>query len=71
MGNGLVYGGLGLLAVSRAAGLVLPFTFHGRAHLELSRAFAAAPAAPSAAAFVLSVPSARGTGVVGGLAVVF
>ena len=71
VGNGLIAGGFGLLAVSRVAGLVLPFTFHGRAHHELSRAFADAPAAPKVSAFVLPVPSARGTGAVGGVAVAF
>ncbi|MFO0582252.1 MAG: hypothetical protein U0229_08275 [Anaeromyxobacter sp.] len=71
VGNGLIAGGFGLLAVSRVAGLVLPFTFHGRAHHELSRAFADAPAAPKVAAFVLPVPSSRGAGAVGGVAVAF
>jgi len=69
-GRALVYGGLAGLAASRTVGVILPFTFRGRAHRELEQVFAGIPPSTRLSAFVIS-PARGGSGAVAGITVAF
>ena len=63
--------GAAVLVASRVAGLVLPFTFPGRRHRELERAFADAPPRPRLGLFVAPLLPGSGAGGSAGLALAF
>ncbi len=63
--------GAAVLVASRVAGVVLPFTFPGRRHRELERAFAEAPPRPRLGLFVAPLLPGSGAGGSAGLALAF
>jgi hypothetical protein len=71
VGRALAYGGLAGLGASRVAGVILPFTFRGRAHRELEQAFADVPPPARLGAFVAPLPPGSGAGAAAGIAVAY
>lgn len=63
--------GAAVLVASRVAGVILPFTFPGRRHRELERAFAEAPPRPRLGLFVAPLLPGSGAGGSAGLALAF